>query len=86
MSLTRILVAIDVDTDELTSEYEGRGVDGDDLDATLVARLSEFYPAADGYLVPKFVTAVIVDEGDLDHTDRQTLRGIYEVGVEGVSN
>lgn len=84
MSRTRILVAIDVDTADLVAEYQGRGIDGDDLHDTLVARLSEFYPGEDGYIVPQSVTAVIVDEGDFANITRPDLRGIYEVGVGGL--
>lgn len=87
---TRILISIDVPTAQLREVYgEGFAQPGsaaeNDLDASLSARLEEFYPGFDneGYATPVTVVAVVVDTDgpDLSLTD---LRGVYAVGVEGL--
>lgn len=83
MQTTRILVAIDVDSTALAAEYNG-GFDHTDLAASVVARLDEFYPN-NGYIVPTAVTAVVVeDNSPVTRIHEADLRGVYEVGVEGV--
>lgn len=86
----RILVALDVPADQLQEVYPdlsalfGSHHHAADLAESVSARLSEFYPANDGYVTPLVVTAVAVDS-DCRPISEADLRGLYEVGVEGVA-
>lgn len=96
MQTTRILIAIDVPTDQLSEVYGDRfsqpgTLQERDLAESLKARLQEFYPANDGYATPVNVTSVVVDTHDSPVENEAVapisdldLRGIYAVGVEGV--
>lgn len=91
MQTVRILISVEVEADALTDAYDNDltplftvGTDkANDLIDTLAARLSEFYPGEDGYVVGTNVVAVAVDS-DAPALTAADLRGIYEVGVEGV--
>lgn len=76
----RVIIAMDVPASQLHEAYEGT-IDAQDLEDSLAARLSEFYPANDGYALPTRVVAVMVD--DDEPVSREDLAGAYIVGIEG---
>lgn len=94
-STVRILVALDVPAadlrdsyglTDLTALFSADSNQARDLQASLQARLDEFYPGQDGYVTHTSVVAVAVDSdgpGVLESLSENDLRGIYSVGIEG---